>query len=146
MLQPLIVQIFRFCLSILYYQNREIWICLWRGKGLSCAASRKQEQQMRIPPRGFHYMVLMKETTLWDKCLGHCLVINPFLTQMKTFQSRLKFPRVKKHGVFFAKISAFCLENPLDQRSFLLNRFYQIFQYVVSYSIPKSFRITPKII
>ena len=126
MLQCLIVSFLRFCLLILYWQSREIWMYIWRGKGLSCAASMKQEQQMRIPPRGFHYVVLMKETTLWDKCPGHCLVFNPFLTQIKSYQSRLKFPRVKKHVLIFAKGSSFCLENPLEQRSLLLNTFYQI--------------------
>lgn len=81
---------------------------------------------MRIPLRGFHYMVLMKETTLWDKCPGHCLVFNPFLTQMKSYQSSLKFCRMKKHVLVFAEGSKFCLENLLERRSFLLNRFYQI--------------------
>lgn len=94
MLQPLILWILGVCLLVLYWQSREIWMCAWRGKGLSCAASRKQEQQMRIPHRGFHYMVLMRETTLWNKYPGHCLVFNPFTTKMKSCQTRLTFPRV----------------------------------------------------
>lgn len=143
MLQPLIVQILRFCLFILYWQSKVIWMCIWRGKGLNCAASRKQEQQMRIPPRGFHYMVLMKETTLWDKCPGYCLAFNPFLPQMKSYQSRLEFPRVEKHILFFAKGSKFCLENPLEQKS-LSNRFYQIGSFFNICCIPNSILLLPK--
>lgn len=103
---------------------------------------------MRIPPRGFHYMALMKETTSWDKCLGHCLVINPFLTQMKTFQSRLKFHRMKKRFVFCKSIGILSGKSVGSEVIFIKQILPDriLFQYVVSYSIPKSFHITPKVI
>lgn len=69
---------------------------------------------MRIPHRDFHYMVLMRETTLWNKYPGHCLIFSPFITKMKSYQSRLTFPRVKKWGLVFAKGLKFCLEKSTE--------------------------------
>lgn len=67
-------------------------MCTERGKGLSCAASRKQEQLMRISHRDFHCMVLTRETTLCNKYPDPCLIFNPFITKMKSCQSRMTFP------------------------------------------------------